>query len=487
MTECKVASTIATLKEGFRLGVGTSPRQNEEYPLGDASIWAYNRVKSPHKIEDERRSMFSQFSTDYMLKLEELDVNAFRFGISWPRVQPVQPSEGELGFDENALETYANWAKDLAVKNISVYITLVHFDIPQWWETKYGGLAMPDEKHKEGIECFKNYVEKVLQKFEKLGVWRLMKERATPPVFITLNEPFLHCLHAYILGRRPPYKYLSFNKFSQSIKNCALLHIAAFDVIHRFFNPRVGVPSDTPSDAPSITPSITPLVGIATNIIVIKSRSKHLSDREKRFQNFYNFSIVDLILKGTALVDIEALAGVPMLFSAFNKQINIDNFGEKMDCFCMNHYNVMKFKLNILPSLDDGPNINNMGWDMVADSLFEALTLVSTYNLPIHITEFGTCGARDKRKGFQAQHLRDSMNCIERALNPQNNIDVCAALWWTLLDNWEWEEHGKTNQDQGEGFGLYNWDGTAKESLVKLFMCMTNKFSTEHTSKSYIF
>ena len=269
MTECKVASAVATVKKGFRLGVGTSPRQNEEYPLNDASIWAYSRVNSPHKIEDERRSMFSQFSTEYMPKLERLNVGAFRFGISWPRVQPVQPSEGELGFDENALETYANWARELAAKKISVYITLIHFDIPQWWETKYGGLAMPDKNHEEGIGCFKNYVLKVLQKFEDLGVWSLMKIRATPPVFITLNEPFLHCLHAYILGRRPPYKYLSFNKFSQSIKNCALLHIAAFDVIHGFFNTR-----------PSVS-SIAPLVGIATNIIVVKSKSAHLSDREK--------------------------------------------------------------------------------------------------------------------------------------------------------------------------------------------------------------
>ena len=132
------------------------------------------------------------------------------------------------------------------------------------------------------------------------------------------------------------------------------------------------------------------------------------------------------------------------------------------------------------------PNINNMGWDMVANSLFEALTLVSTYELPIHITEFGTCGALDKRKGFLDQHLRYSMNCIERALG--NNIDVCAALWWTLLDNWEWEDDEKTNKDRGEGFGLYSWDGKAKASLVKLFMCMTSKISAvDHTSKSYIF
>jgi beta-glucosidase len=458
-----VAKNISKEVPNFRLGVGTSPLQNEEYPDNQSSLWASNRVQPKHQVQtaEDTRDMFNNFDS-VERKLEEINASAFRFGISWSR---VEPEEGK--FDESALKEYASWIKKISCKNIKIYITLMHFDIPHWWENKYKGLATDS---KNGINCFRNYITRVLETFNSENVWEVMKKENI--VFITLNEPFLQCLHGYLLGERPPYKHLAIKKFKRAIVNCARLHIAAYETIKHLCKGES-------------------TVGIATNVVVFESsiesklfesqRKITIEERKRGFSQFYNFSIVDLIMNGKATIDMGAFN---FLLSGFNSEVELAEGGNKMDCFCINHYNVIKLGLMSIEvfSSEKGDHVNNMGWMMHEESLYNALVLVNQkYNLPIHITEFGTC-ANSTTFDIQSWVLVSSLQSIYKAL--KEGIKIEAAVLWTLVDNWEFEE-GYIEQEKHGGFGLYGHKDE-KKNVFYTFKCAAQNFC-KNVSTSYIF
>ena len=59
--------------------------------------------------------------------MADLGVNAYRFSISWPRVQP----DGQGPWNEAGFEFYERIFQALAERGIQAHLTLNHWDLPQ--------------------------------------------------------------------------------------------------------------------------------------------------------------------------------------------------------------------------------------------------------------------------------------------------------------------------------------------------------------------
>jgi beta-glucosidase len=87
--------------------------------------------------------------------IEQLGVNAYRFSLSWPRVQPL----GQGAWNEAGFAFYQRLIDALCARGIQVHLTLNHWDLPQALQDQ-GGWAS-----RETCAHFVRYAQEVARRF----------------------------------------------------------------------------------------------------------------------------------------------------------------------------------------------------------------------------------------------------------------------------------------------------------------------------------
>jgi beta-glucosidase len=134
---------------GFVWGVATSSFQIEGAASADGkgeSIWD-RFCRQPGAIADGSNG---DIACDHYHRLDAdldliagLGVDAYRFSMSWPRVQP----DGQGAFNEAGLAFYERLVEGLAARGIKPYLTLNHWDLPQALQDR-GGWAERETAHR---------------------------------------------------------------------------------------------------------------------------------------------------------------------------------------------------------------------------------------------------------------------------------------------------------------------------------------------------
>lgn len=180
----------ASFPEGFVFGTATAAYQFEgaarEGGKGP-SIWD-TFTHQPGKIRgnttgDVAVDQYHRFAEDIWL-LKDLNMDAYRFSIAWPRIFPK--GVGEVNWE--GVKYYDALINKLLELNIVPYITLYHYDMPQALEDSMGGWLSPDI-----VEPFTRFARFC---FERWG--------SRVKHWITFNE--IHCFagEGYIKGRFAP-------------------------------------------------------------------------------------------------------------------------------------------------------------------------------------------------------------------------------------------------------------------------------------------
>lgn len=99
---------------------------------------------------------------------------------------------------------------------------------------------------------------------------------------------------------------------------------------------------------------------------------------------------------------------------------------------------------------------NSLGWDIYPEGLYEVLLKLKKYRLPIIITENGICTSDDNlRWEYIYAHLKNICLAMEEGVN------VKGYLYWSLMDNFEWDKGFKPR------FGLIEVDYNTYERKVR--------------------
>lgn len=133
--------------------------------------------------------------------LKELGHKAFRMTVEWSRIEPAEGC-----FDKEATQHYIKELALLCENDIQVFLTLVHFTAPKWFEDK-GGF-----EKEENIKYFERYLEYILPEISQyVSFWN------------TFNETNHH--------HQPPKKKLCTLKF----------HARAYHLIKKYSDKPVGI------------------------------------------------------------------------------------------------------------------------------------------------------------------------------------------------------------------------------------------------------
>ncbi|KAL0862186.1 hypothetical protein Bca101_041304 [Brassica carinata] len=174
----------------FSFGVGSSAYQYEGAVAEGGrtqSIWDNFTHAYPERTNmdngDIAVDFYHRYKDDIKL-IKEMNMDTFRFSISWSRILP----SGKLsdGVNNEGIQFYKNLIDEILKNGIKPFVTIYHWDIPQALEDEYGGFLSP-----RIIDDFRNFARVCFQEFgDKVDMW------------ITFNEPYIYSVAGYDKGNK---------------------------------------------------------------------------------------------------------------------------------------------------------------------------------------------------------------------------------------------------------------------------------------------
>lgn len=340
-------------------------------------------------------------------RAQSLGQNAHRLSVEWSR---IEPREGE--WDDAPLQTYRAILRGLRERQMEPFVTLLHFTHPRWFLAKGGWL------HPDAPLFFARFVTHVANALGDLCRF-----------WITLNEPNLYFLLNYVWKGRPP----GAGSIPQALRVARQLlvgHVQAYRALHRV----------QPSAQVSLAHHARWIVPAHPN-----SPFDRLAAR-----------LGDYLINEMFLIPLRR--GV--LPFPIGRGEKLEDAERSLDFVGLNYYfaDCVTFDASRpgslfarnLPArwLEDTPfaTYEHAG-NIFPAGLYHILKRLAVFALPIYLTENGVFDiSRDNQSSYLVSHLR----WLHRAYT--EGIDVRGYFWWTLVDNFEW--------DQGYWlrFGLYHLD-----------------------------
>lgn len=429
-----------TFPEHFAWGAATAAYQIEgawnEDGKGE-SIWDHF-AHTPGKITDRSTGdiacdHYHRWEQDLDL-IQSLGLNAYRFSISWPRIFPA----GRGQINGKGLDFYDRLVDGLLARNITPYVTLYHWDLPQ---------ALQDEggwPQRSTAEAYADYAETVAKALgDRVKHW------------ITHNEPWVVAFLGYALGIHAP----GIQDFGQAL--AATHHLL---LSHGWAVPRLRAHSTEAQ------------VGITLNLYDVVPASPSQADYQmaQHLDGYFNRMFLDPIHGRHYPADMVAFFqnqyGVRM---DFVEEEDLEHIATAIDFLGVNFYTRQvardtSAKDNLPPTIvTDQSEFTEMGWEVHPHSLFRLLNrLHFDYQARrLYITENGAAFS-DQRSADGIIHDERRIAYIKAHLQAAHQAIQCGVplagyFVWSLMDNFEWS-FGYTKR-----FGVYYVDYETQQRLPK--------------------
>ncbi len=430
------------------MGAGTSAYQIEgavSTAGRTASIWD-TFCQQPGKVANGDTGDFAcdhyhRFRDDVQL-MKQLGLRAYRLSVSWPRVIPTDSGT----VNGNGLAFYDALIDALLEANIEPWITLYHWDLPQYLQDADGWL------NPQIVSRFAEYTLAVVERLsDRVGHW------------ITINEP--QCFLKFGLGdgTNAPGLCLSLKDQLLAAHHVLLAHGRAVQVIRE-------------------SAKSSPQVGLApVGLTAVPDRSNREAPQEKDIEAARTASMEirspDL-WNNTWFSDPVFLGSYPESgLQVYGKavpsyeQSDLDLVSQPLDFLGLNVYTAERVvaaedgNWKEIP-LVEGHARTAFDWPVIEDCLYwSARFHYERYSVPIIITENGMANvdwvgvdgmvSDPQRIDYLSRHLAALSQCVSEG------HDVRGYFHWSLLDNFEWA------YGYGRRFGLIYVDFPSGQRLLK--------------------
>jgi beta-glucosidase len=411
----------------FTWGVATSAFQIEGASDADGkgpSIWD-TFCSKPGTIKDGSDGTvacdhYHRYLEDVEL-IASLGVDAYRFSIAWPRVQP----SGKGAWNEAGFDFYDRLIAALAAKGIQAHVTLYHWDLPQGLQDD-GGWLSRDTAHR-----FADYAAEVARRFGN----RVAS-------IATHNEPWCTANLGYGNSQFAP-GVTDARQAIQVSHHLLLSHGLAMTAMR--------------------AQKVSAKLGIVLNQWTADPATDSQADRDMA-ELEYARSVqwfMDPIFKGRypELALRAHGANAPVVHDS-----DMGIIHQPIDFLGCNYYFRSWCSAAVPPLPAPGKHgFTDMGWEIYPQGLTELLVkLNAEYELPpIYITENGMANPDDDNApdGARIAFVQDHLAALNAAM--QQGVKVGGYFLWSLLDNFEW------NSGYAKRFGIVHVDYATQQRTPK--------------------
>jgi beta-glucosidase len=445
---------VTGIPKDFLLGAATAAYQIEGAAHDDGrtpSIWD-TFSHTPGRTwngdtGDVAADHYNRLDADLDL-MRDLGLEAYRFSISWPRVQPGARG----GLNAKGVAFYSRLVDGLLARGIRPVATLYHWDLPQELEDAGGWPA------RDTAERFAEYAARIVEVLgDRVAMWT------------TLNEPWCSAFLGYGSGSHAPGRTNGASALA-AMHHLNLAHGLAVAEIRR-----------AARNAPEVSATL--------NFHVPRPGSDDAEEAVRRIDALANRSFTEPILRGAYPDDLLSdTAGVTDW--SFVRDGDLAKIAAPIDVLGVNYYSTVTVTewdgrsprsgndghkgaggspwpgsehVEFLPQ--PGPQ-TEMGWNIAPDALEELLLrLARDYpETPLLVTENGAAFADEvvdgrvhdvTRQDYIERHLAATMRAREAG------ADVRGYFVWSLLDNFEW------GYGFAKRFGIVRVDYDTQERIVK--------------------
>ncbi|WP_448003586.1 GH1 family beta-glucosidase [Agromyces bauzanensis] len=361
--------------------------------------------------------------------MADLGLEAYRFSIAWPRVQPG----GSGPANATGLAFYSRLVDGLLDRGIRPIATLYHWDLPQELEDA-GGWPNRDTAFR-----FAEYAAHTVEALgDRVHTWT------------TLNEPWCSAYLGYGSGAHAPGRTEGAAALA-AVHHLNLAHGLAVQEIRRLA-------------------VADPDVSVTLNFHVARGDHETSPEARRRVDALANRAFTGPMLRGTYDGDlIGDTAGVTDW--AFVRDGDLAAIHQPLDVLGVNYYSTVTVRMwdGVSPrARNDGHKdmggspwpgsehveflpqagpFTDMGWNIAPDGLEELLVSLHGQfpGLPLMITENGAAfpdevvhasGGARVPDAERVDYLRRHFAAAHRAL--ARGVDLRGYLVWSLLDNFEW-------------------------------------------------
>ena len=357
--------------------------------------------------------------------IASIGVNAYRFSVSWPRVQPL----GSGAWNEQGMAFYDRLVDGLLARGVQPYLTLNHWDLPQALQDK-GGWPERDTVHR-----FVDYAR---------GVQRRLGDRLA--AIITHNEPWVIAVLGHEKGEFAPG--LKSRKTSNQVAHHLLLsHGLAVQALR--------------ADGAHAKLGIVLNLGAAAAATDSPADLECMRMDDARGRRWYS----DPLFKGAYPQEIldELGSDAPAVEAG-----DMTHIATPTDFLGVNYYTrVVSSAGKPFDVTTSGLPLTDMGWEIYPRGLTELLlTLHRDYpNLPpIHVTENGGAFKDPMTDGLvhdadRTDYLQTHIAAVAEAMRA--GVSVAGYMVWSLMDNFEW------SSGYSKRFGIVHVDYATQQRTLK--------------------
>ncbi|KAJ1701985.1 hypothetical protein LUZ63_001764 [Rhynchospora breviuscula] len=455
--------------DSFLFGTATSSYQVEgAYLEGNRGLSNWDIFSHiPGEIKDGSNGDIADdhyhlFMDDIEL-MQSLGVNSYRFSISWSRILPKGRFQeaNQVGID-----FYNKLIDALLLKGIEPFVTLCHYDIPQYLGDKYGAWLNPEIQKDFGY-----YAEVCFREFgDRVKYWT------------TFNEPNVMIKKGYLVGTYPPLRCsapfgecLSGNSSVEpyaAAHNLILSHATAVEVYKKKYQEKQGG-----------------TIGIVMSTTWYEPLQNSTADwlATNRLLAFDVPWFLDPIILGDYPSEMRQMLGSNLPTFSYEDKLKLRY---KLDFIGVNHYTTLYVK-DCLYTLCETTGYDGnafafttgeknglpIGTPTAMPTFYvvpHGLEMMVNYikerynNMPMFLTENGYAqGVSNNTSSRDLVNDVDRVDYLSKYLGSllktiSNGADVRGYFIWSLIDNFEWL-YGYTLR-----FGIHYVDFTTQERIPKL-------------------
>jgi beta-glucosidase len=391
---------------------------------------------------------YRRFEQDLDL-MAELGLEAYRFSIAWPRIQPT----GSGPANRAGIDFYSRLVDGLLERGIRPIATLYHWDLPQALEDAGGW------RNRETALRFAEYAGIVGAALgDRVHTWT------------TLNEPWCSAYLGYGSGAHAP-GVTSPLAALQAVHHLNLAHGLGLQALRSTVSKQ---------DAQ---------YSVTLNFHVIRGDDDRSPEAIRRIDALANRAFTGPMLRGEYPADLlEDTAAITDW--SFVLPGDLDEIRQPIDVLGVNYYSTVTVRMwngrsaksnadghkdvggSPWPGSTDveflaqpGP-YTDMGWNIAPDGLEDLLVSLKEQfpSQPLMITENGAAFPDRVEDGRvrdvqRVDYLRRHFTAAHRAI--ARGVDLRGYLVWSLLDNFEWG-YGYTKR-----FGIVRVDYETQARIVK--------------------